>query len=147
MADLPKRKPLRLKGHDYSETGAYFLTVCTQDKKHILSTVVADPGNAAAVRLKPIGKIAESCIKTIPGIDKYVIMPNHIHMIIQKTNGKSISSDIRSFKTLVTKKAGRSVWQTSYYDHIIRNDEDYAEKWQYIDENPTRWAEDEYNDS
>ena len=145
MQDLPKRKKLRLKNFDYTKEGYYFLTICTKDKQHILSDIVSDHDNPAIVRLTAIGEISESYLKSIPGIDKYVIMPNHIHLIIHKTNGKSISSDMRSFKALVSKKAGQSIWQTSYYDHIIRNEEDYQEKRQYIDENPLRWIEDEYN--
>ena len=81
---------------------------------------------------------------TIPGIDQYVIMPNHIHMIILKSNGRSIENDIRSFKTLVTKQIGEKIWQSSYYDHIIRNEADYLTKAKYIEDNPARWQEDEY---
>ena len=71
-------------------------------------------------------------------------MPNHIHMIIHKTDGKPIASDIRSFKVLVTKSIGKSIWQRSFYDHIIRNEADYLIKWKYIDENPAKWADDDY---
>ena len=113
-------------------------------------TVGADALGGPLLQLTDTGKVVEQYILStnrINGfrVDKYVIMPNHVHMIIKKTNGKSISSDVRSFKALVTKKAGYPVWQTSYYDHIIRNSEDYSEKWKYIDENPVKWALDEYN--
>jgi len=70
-------------------------------------------------------------------------MPNHIHMIIHKTNGRTIISDMRAFKSLVTKKTGKSIWQDSYYDHVIRSEADYREKWQYIENNPAKWIEDE----
>ncbi len=143
MDRLPVRKRLRLADYDYSNTGYYFITVCTKGRKQVLSDIVAD--GSAKVRLKPWGKIAETYLDTICGIDKYVIMPNHIHMIVHKTNGKDLSSDIRSFKILATKKIGCSIWQTSFYEHIIRNREDYLEKWRYIEENPLKWACDEYN--
>ena len=78
------------------------------------------------------------------GIDKYVIMPNHIHFIIHKTDGKNIANDIRSFKGLTTKKIGFPIWQRYYYDHVIRDKDDYLIKWNYIFENPAKWEEDEY---
>ncbi len=145
MPGLPKRKKLRLENYDYSSNGSYYITICTKDRKQILSEIILDNDQCARVRLKPFGSIAESYIKTIPGIDKYVIMPNHIHMIIRKTGGRSLISDMRAFKSLVSKKTGESIWQDSYYDHVIRNSDDYLEKWEYIDENPTKWADDEYN--
>ncbi|MBR5113681.1 MAG: transposase [Oscillospiraceae bacterium] len=132
--------------YDYSKEGFYFLTVCTRERKQILSEIVSDDTERRVkVKLSPLGTIVQSFIETIPGIDKYVIMPNHVHLIVHKTNGKSLFSDIRSFKSLVTKRIGVSIWQDSYYDHVIRNREDYLEKWRYIDENPAKWAEDEYN--
>lgn len=98
------------------------------------------------MRLLPYGIIAERFISNIPGIDKYVIMPNHVHLIIHKTNGKSIVGDMRSLKVLITKTIGENIWQTSYYDHIIRNESDYLEKCRYIiEENPAKWADDEYS--
>ena len=72
-------------------------------------------------------------------------MPNHIHMIIHKTNGKSIANDVRSFKALTTKKTGVGIWQDSYYDHVIRDEQDYLIKWNYIDSNPAKWLDDEYH--
>ena len=143
MADYPTRKRHRLENFNYCEDGYYFLTVCTKDRKNLLSEIVIEE-DQAVVHLLPYGKAAESYLKTIPGIDRYVIMPNHVHMIIHKTNGKSISSDVRSWKTLVSKKIGDAIWQDSFYDHIIRNHNDYLEKCRYMDENPARWTKDEY---
>ena len=144
MPDLQKRKPLRLKEYDYSADGAYFLTVCTADRKCILSRIITDDLGTADVELTEYGMVAEAYIKTIPGIDRYVIMPNHIHLIIQKANGKSIANDVRSFKILVTRKLGQKIWQDRFYDHVIRDEEDYYIKARYIENNPARWQEDEY---
>ena len=144
MPGLPERKRLRLENYDYSNDGFYFITICTKDRKRILSEITLDGDGGANVSLKPCGSIAESYIKSFPGIDKYVVMPNHIHMIIHKTDGRSLVSDMRAYKSLVSKKIGESIWQDSYYDHVIRNSDDYLEKWQYIDENPAKWADDEY---
>ena len=136
---------MRLENFDYSAEGYYYLTICTKDRKKILSEIASDAEHGPSVTLTQCGHIVDEFIQSIPGIDKYVIMPNHIHMIIHKTNGKSIISDMRAFKSLVTKKIGESIWQESYYDHVIRNEADYQEKWKYIDNNPIKWAEDEYN--
>ena len=148
MKDHPNRKWVRLKEYDYSTDGAYFITICTKDKEHLLSTIIdRGPLEPPEVRLTPIGEIAHSYLASIPGIDKFVIMPNHIHLIILKENGKPISTDIRSFKGLCTKKAERQLWQDYYYDRVIRDEKEYLIKWKYIDDNPAKWASDEYNDA
>ena len=94
--------------------------------------------------MSPIGQIVERYIKTIPGIDTYVIMPNHVHFIFMKSNGKPVASDIRSFKGLTVKNCVGLQWQRDYYDHVIRDREDYCTKRAYIEDNPRRWGEDEY---
>ena len=144
MQQFPKRKWPRLKEHDYSEEGFYFLTICTKGKKCLLSIISAKPGETVLPRLTEYGRITEAFLKRIPGIDRYVIMPNHIHLIIHKTNGNPISNDIRAFKGLVTKRIGFGIWQDYYYDHVIRDEADYRIKCNYIDENPAKWAEDAY---
>ena len=144
MENYPKRKRTRLENFDYSAEGYYFLTICTKDREEILSAISSDAEHGPRVTLTRFGQIVDAFIQSIPGIDKYVIMPNHIHMIIHKTNGNSIISDMRAFKSLVTKKIGESIWQVSFYDHIIRNEADYREKRQYIENNPAHWAEDRY---
>lgn len=120
MTNLPNRKPNRLKGYDYAGNGAYFITICTKGRKYILSRIPV--GNAAPgvpkIELTAIGKIVEEHLRLIPGIDKYVIMPNHIHLIIIKNKtGKSISEDIRALKSVVSRAVGRPIWQKSFYDH------------------------------
>lgn len=155
MEQLKKRKQLRLVGYDYSKAGAYFITICTKNRKCILSNIVGCNDHIAPkTELTRIGKLAEKYIVQIKGIDSFVIMPNHIHFIIIKDNQQigtmwsscptSISNDIRTFKTLVTKELGQSIWQASFYDHIIRDEYDYMVHLQYIDENPAKWLEDKY---
>ena len=73
-------------------------------------------------------------------------MPDHIHMIVRIENGSmwastptnKISNIVRSIKTLTTKEIGKPIFQRSYYDHIIRNQEDYNEVWEYIENNPQK---------
>ena len=156
---MPVRKQNRLADYDYSQPGAYFITVCTQDRKCILSSVVGgDALIAPCTRLTPIGAVVEKYLRSIPGVGDYVIMPNHVHMIlhisaIHPAEGPvwasapttaSIPQLIRSWKTLVSKEVGRSIWQRSYYDRIIRNEQEYLIRLQYMVENPDKWAEDDY---
>ena len=107
--------------------------------------------------LSPAGIAVEDGIKNIPlkyphiTLDKYVIMPNHIHLIliINADNGRAmraptISTVVNQFKGYVTKTVGFPIWQKLFYDHIIRDNADYLRIWQYIDENPLNWTQDEY---
>ena len=152
---MEKRKRLRLQQFDYRKNGAYFITICTKNKQQCLSRVVGvDAHIDPYIELTAWGQIDETYLLSIPGIQKYVIMPNHIHLLlrIEEDSGpmwasaptQSISNCIRSFKTLVSKQIGVSIWQRSFYDHVIRNDEDYLRVWQYTDDNPAKWAEDKY---
>ena len=152
----PVRKHNRLVQYDYSQNGAYFITVCTENRKSILSGVVgATIGRPAYVRLTSNGIIVENAIHGIEShyepvrVDKYVIMPNHIHLLISIdcTDGRpmvapTISRVIQQMKGIVTKQIGHNIWQKSFHDHIIRPESDYEMIWEYIDTNPGRWETD-----
>ena len=159
--DLPQRKPNRLPAFDYSTPGAYFITICTKDKKCMLGHVVGGGAlDAPQIQLTSIGRIAYTHIlsgNSIPGIivDKFVIMPNHIHMIIliEETaqNGTSkapsptnahIPHFVSTFKRFCHRDAGKVIFQRSYHDHVIRGEQDYLKIWEYIDSNPAKWKED-----
>ena len=159
--ELPKRKPTRLKGYDYSTSGAYFITICVKDRKQLLAKIVGDAVHIVPQKnLSQIGIICDKHINNINikyenvTVDKYVIMPNHIHLIIflhgtmrASSPTNNIETIIRSFKTMVTKEIGCSIWQRSYHDHIIRGEKDYQKIWEYIDTNPLKWESDcFYND-
>ena len=154
---LPTRKPMRLPEYDYSSPGAYFVTVCTANRRCILSdiTVGADALGGPRLQLTDVGKIVEKYILTterMPGfhVEKYVIMPNHIHMILRIDNGPprasapTVSDAVGALKRLVHRRLGQNIWQRSFHEHVIRNDIDYREIWEYIDANPANWAEDCY---
>jgi REP element-mobilizing transposase RayT len=156
MKDLPVRKNIRLKNYDYSNAGCYFVTICIQNGHEMLGKVVGAtvPGRPH-VELSELGNYVDCAItyykkKKKVTIDKYVIMPNHIHLIIviQPETGDRGRSPlhyiIRNLKSYVTKKAGFSPWQKSFHDHIIRDEAEYRKIWRYIDENPAKWDEDEY---
>ena len=153
---LPKRKSNRLNGYDYSSCGAYFITVCTKDKQKLFWKNVGAPIGRPG--LSEYGIIVEKAINNISvkypmiSVDKYVIMPNHIHIILainadeygRPMGAPTISTVINHMKGYVTKRIGFPVWQKLYHDHIIRGQADYDEIWQYIDENPLRWNSDCY---
>ncbi len=100
--------------------------------------------------------------RVYPGVvvEKYVIMPNHVHLLIQiageegdggaraprptRTSRPTIQTIVGGLKSLTRRKVGHPIWQTTFYDHIIRNEPDYLRIWQYIDTNPAKWEEDEY---
>ena len=161
MNDFPKRKNNRLKEYDYSQNGAYFITICSKDKVCVFSQITVGTSNARPyeVALTSIGTIIDNAINEIPKhynsvfIDKYIIMPNHIHMIIriQNDNGRpmvvpTVSRIIQQMKGYVTKQIGKPIWQNKFYDHIIRDEYDYTTRCQYIDNNPENWLlkKDEY---
>jgi len=159
--DLAKRKPNRLPDFDYNTPGAYFITICTENRKPILSEIVGGGAlDAPNICLSAIGQIAHRYILSgnqIPGVtvDKFVIMPNHIHLILLVdgtcTGGTSrapsptnavIPHYVSTFKRFCHRDAGTRFFQRSYHDHVIRNEKDYLKIWQYIDTNPARWQED-----
>ena len=139
------RKPNRLENYDYSKNGAYFITVCVKGRKPILSKIVGDDAHIVPQKC---GKIVEKYIRNVPEIRKYIIMPDHIHFIIQIENGtmwassptNRVATIVRSLKTLTTKEIGKSIFQRSYYDHVIRNQDDYNETWEYIENNPKKYV-------
>ena len=163
--ELRQRKKNRLQGYDYSRAGCYFITICIEGHAEMLGEVVRECRGAhcapAYVRLSDIGCVVKNAILQIPKhyqgvyVDKYVVMPNHIHMILvlegnggrtmcAPTRRSSIPGILHGMKEAVTKSIGFPIWQKSYHDHIIRNVADYRRIWEYIDTNPAKWREDCY---
>ncbi len=163
---LPERKPTRLKYHDYGKPGAYFVTICTEDRAEILSTICGNTvvGEGSPLpRLTTYGEIVREYINEIPNkyplitIDQYVIMPNHIHLIltIHNVGGRGNPSPTTAdavigwFKYHITKKIneiaktpGRKIFQRSFHDRVIRNRKEYQKIATYIRENPLLWEDD-----
>ena len=162
MMDLPKRKPTRLKNYDYSNNGYYFITICTDNRKILFGNIVGQGLAPAEMKLTAFGKIASAEIQDLENryksvkIDKFTIMPNHIHAIViikNQTAGASpcptLSDIVCTFKSLTTRKChlikpNIKIWQTTFHDHIIRGEEDYLKIWNYIDTNPQKWKEDKF---
>ena len=159
---LSKRKHIRLKDFDYNSAGAYFITICTESRRCILSHVVGTGVlDGPHVELTQNGKVAEKYIKQLNdfynniSIESYVVMPNHIHVLmLVYENGPSrtpvptvqnsiVSRFVSTFKRFCNKEYGKNIWQYRSNDHIIRNREDYMQHLRYIYENPARWYFDE----
>ena len=171
MEALKKRKELRLRQYDYSSHGAYFVTICVRDRKRILSDITKPVGVGAFddpisnTRLTAIGKIVEKNLlssENISGvkIDRYVIMPDHVHVIVfldpdayeirrdgssraPTPTNKMLPHVISTFKRFCNKEIGSNIFQRGYMDHIIRDQKDYETRATYIYENPIRWYYDE----
>ena len=157
---IAKRKRLRIKDFDYSSQNYYFVTICTDKRTCVFGDIDS---------LNDIGKIVDIELQKVSEhfpnvkIDKYVVMPNHIHAIIvigceERTVGNglelsektpTLSQIIGLYKSGVSRQVHKvypdlKLWQKSFYDHVIRNEKEYQEIWKYIDENPVRWCDDEY---
>ena len=159
--ELPKRKPTRLKGYDYSTPGMYFITVCVKDRKQLLGKIVGC-GNfdAPQMILSKYGQILEKYIRLMNdkysyiNINKYVVMPNHLHLILNITDYKNGASEtaapynnetskfVSLLKRYCNKEYGENIWQSRSNDHIIRNTNEYLKIWEYIDTNVIRWKDD-----
>ena len=141
----------------------YFVTICTAEQKETLSRINVGRGLAPAeVELSSLGKLAQEQILNIPKryphieIEKYVIMPNHIHVLLfidgfaaGASPRPTLSDIICSFKSLTTRNCKKQfsidkLWQTSFFDHVIRNEEDYKTHWRYIEDNPSMWLENKH---
>ena len=155
MSALPERKKNRLQTYDYQTPGYYFLTFCTADRACLLGYVTeADETRQSSMLLSKAGSVVDEAIRAIPALyscvalGKYVIMPNHVHLILHLQDiGRpcpSVSRIVQQLKGVVTKRLGRNIWQIHFHDHVIRNEQDYREIWQYIDNNPTKWFLDRY---
>ena len=156
MNGQPKRKQIRIKDYDYSAPGAYFVTICTKNRAQILwETVGADIIRPQDVSLSVVGKIVEQGVLQISNhydhiaVDKFCIMPNHVHLILVIQNNEdgrmisapTVSTVVGSMKRWVSKQIGRSIWQKSFHEHGIRNQQDYDEIWEYIENNPLKYMQ------
>lgn len=168
------RRSIRLPGYDYSQAGAYYVTICVQDRLCLFGDVMN-----GEVMLNDIGLYVDRCWLEIPKhfpnvvLHEYIIMPNHVHGIIEivganndlpldkekiterakdilplRGTSKTVGSIVRGFKIGVTKYVRKctdiyKVWQRNYYEHIIRDYEDYIRIADYIEDNPINWERDD----
>ena len=149
--DFPKRKPVRLPDYDYSAPGAYFVTVCTQDRRCVLSRITVGAlheAPAVSLQLTETGRIVKEVIEMLPSrypgltVDNSVIMPNHIHLLLRidaerarpeaplrADGGRFLLSKtigylkMNSSKRFHQKYPNLPLWQRSYHEHVIRNED------------------------
>ena len=157
--EVQKRKQIRLANYDYSSLGGYYVTICTYDRKKILSQIVcrneADP---PAVKLSELGLIVNAVLREMSLTrylrpEKWVIMPDHIHILVVKdsVSQETLGQFVAAFKSIVSNRwlsACKSkgiemgkLWQRGYFDHVLRNEADYVEKAAYMEANAERWIE------
>ncbi len=164
MDRFVSRKSPRLAKYDYSQEGAYFLTICTQNRSPLFGEVRDD-----MLQLNSAGEMVAYWWTQIPikyptcQIDAFVVMPNHIHGILTIELSKltdeqscSVSTVMQWFKTITTnayirgvRESGwtgfdRALWQRSFHDHIIRNDAALDNLREYVTNNPARWVQDTF---
>ena len=172
MINKHHRRSIRLKGFDYAQAGAYFVTVCTHNRACLFGDEVR-----GEIRLNGAGRLVQSVWGGLPDhypyidMDAFVIMPNHVHGIVWLKGSDNVGATgaglkpaptvrhglpeiVRAFKTFSARQInamrstfGISVWQRNYFEHIIRNDETLQLIRKYIADNPARWAEDVENPS
>jgi len=144
----------RHKNWDYSSPSGYFVTICTFERKCFFGEII----NEKFLSSK-IGMIVKEEWENIPqvfsnvSLDHYVIMPNHIHgilVILDKNSNISLGHLISQFKSKATKKilkSGNNIfrWQSNYYDRIIKNEKEFSDIRQYIDNNILKWDLDKYH--
>ena len=159
-------KQYRLPYFNYASNAYYFVTICTKDRKHYFGDI-----RNSAIELSDTGKIVQRCLTELSKklsyvtVDKFVIMPNHVHAIVFINNPeekrtirvktfqpakRSLSLVIRNFKSTATLLARRetslmNIWQARFYDHIVRNDDELDRMRTYIRNNPAQWETDKNN--
>jgi putative transposase len=174
------RRSIRLKGYDYSQAGAYFVTLAVQNRDCILGEI-----KNSNVILSDVGRITAASWEWLASqypyveLSEWIVMPNHLHgiLVIHPDGGensaagidgsgpcwggsrtaptrsaptKPLGGLIGAFKTVSTKKwnvmnhtPGAVLWQRNYYEHIIRNDQEWESISRYIIANPINWVKDE----
>lgn len=162
--DKHHRRSIRLKDYDYRQPGAYFVTLCVQDRAALFGNV-----SDGVVRHNDAGAMVQTVWEELPAcypgvdIDDFVVMPNHMHGILvllgtaRTETALSVGDVVQRFKTMTARRyvdgvkrlgwpafPGR-LWQRNYYEHIIRGDAALDRLTRYILENPSRWAFDDEN--
>lgn len=160
ITPLTNRKRTRHLLYNYNQVGAYFITICAQKMQCIFGTIKPCPVNIKPqVTLSKYGQILQVLLNSFNDyyddkrIVNYIIMPNHLHLILQievedntkkTTQNATVPMTISTIKRLANQRAGTQLFQRSYHDRIIRNEIEYKKIWNYIDNNPLMWHDDRY---
>ena len=153
----PVRKSPRLKDYDYTRCGAYAVTITSYEKRSIFGRISLDQYENT-FHPSPFGEILLTTYQELPerfpdfAFLHFAVMPNHVHMLILHNSDSqefSLSDVIGAYKSLTAREARKidseiKHWQKSFYDHIIRNDQDMENQWNYIEQNINRWVTDRF---
>ena len=146
FTDPPNRKKSSMENKNYSFNGAYFITICTKDRHEIFGKIdngvmlPSEVGRIAVEMIQRMETVYESVV-----LDAFVLMPNHVHMLIlllHERKNPTIQRIIQQYKGVVTKKAGFSLWQYRYHDHVVYDAAEFRRIREYIRDNPRRWEND-----
>ena len=154
MGSYPTRRQHRLPDYDYTSAGFYFITLCVQDRLRLLGGVVA-----GEMRLSPAGELVQQRYQEMPQrypdieLDGLMVMPDHVHAIVSfGGDGQSLPKVIHWIKSRTTadytvgvRTAGwpafhGRLWQSGFYDRIIRDDKELNAVREYVMQNPLRWS-------
>ncbi len=163
--DQSQRRSLRLQGYDYSQAGAYFVTICTRNHAPLFGDIVGGemhPGESGLIVHGFWDKLPDRFPRVT--LDTFVLMPNHVHGIIDvgaiyelplrtlSRRSMLIPMAVGRFKMNTAKQInqvrgtpGVPVWQRNYYEHVVRNEDEMNRIREYIVNNPLRWALDREN--
>ncbi len=172
--EFKQRKNHRLKNYDYGKYGYYYVTICTLNRENILSNVIEQNGATVSIPTALGIKIIEywnniELLNENVKVDKYILMPNHIHGIIiienqelclnedkkysfeilEKKDRRSLQGLVKDFKSVTTRyykkmfDVNTSLWQESFYDEIINKQNQYEKVCKYIEDNPLNWLLDD----
>lgn len=186
--EIHHRQSVRLKGYDYSQKGLYFITICTENRKHLFGEIIHDCG----MQLNIAGNMIAQIWYEIPHylkntrLHEFVIMPNHVHGIIEITTISPVGADsisaqkqadsipahdwadmesapttlgdivqmfkryttieyIKMVKNGILPRFDKRIWQRNYWEHIIRNEHEFYQISEYIQQNPEKWDYDKLN--
>ena len=159
---LPKRKSHHLQGYDYSQNGAYFITICTHQRRMLFGPNRA-PVGADSISARMAARVFREIIGQYPTVQcrYFVVMPNHFHALVEiqrpradMESAPTVISIVQAFKRYSTieyirlVKGGQAVpfdkrlWQRSFHDHVVRNETDFRMIAEYIQSNPQLWHKD-----
>ena len=134
---VENREHLRRLANVWLRNPIYFVTVCTLHRKPILAAPV------------PVDILREAWQSTPEKhgwvVGRYVVMPDHVHFFARpQLQGKTVAAFVRDWKKWTSRRlssiapAEQTIWQLEFFDHVVRSEKSYAEKWEYVRQNPVR---------
>ncbi|MBX9877698.1 MAG: transposase [Candidatus Obscuribacterales bacterium] len=149
---MKKRRSIRIPGFDYSQAGAYYITICTYNRTHLFGEI-----DGPEIQLNELGQLVKTCLNNLSNdypfvsLDDFVVMPNHLHGIVwlesNNPSKKPLSRILAAFKAKTTSHARTlghdQLWQRNFFEHVIRDEEDLFRIREYIATNAVSWSLDQ----